>query len=866
MSVLGSIGSAFGGASLGAAVVEVGLDTRKLTSGLAGARKEVDAATTGAEKRSAAFSAAWVSGAALAGAAIIKFGADSVRAFSESQQVMAQTEAVLKSTGGTANVTAAQIQDYAATWQELTGIQDEAIQGSANLLLTFRDVRNEVGAGNDIFTQAQTAILDMATAINQGALPTMEQLKSTTLQMGKALNDPVAGMTALKRAGVSFNAEQREMIEGLVESGDLLGAQKVILAEVTSEFGGAAKAAGGTFAGSMAKVAAKFDDLQEAVGEKLVPTLETFIDVAGFAVDHIEEIGLALAGLATFKAIQALPMLFTNVAMGLMKLGAPIGLANISSIGGALEGLAATGPALGATAVAIGAVYTAVKILSGADPTFVPELATFVEENTAKLPGFTLEMQHLAQESAKVRGSMTDLAQVGGGALGSLGQAASGLIGAFQRSGSAARNFAGMSGKELKAFRDDAASSIQDVIGSLDSVEAKWHGTAQAGLRAMQQMAENAGEVARAFKKLDKEAVPEKFKAFLLQQGPAAVAQFVSSTAKQKGKWLAAWREYESGMENSIQNMKGIAARGGTEVGQALGQGLASAVNGAIQQASAAATNAINSMVAAMREAAQTHSPSKKTMEIGEEMIQGLIVGLDSEDDALVEKAETTIEKLTAAMEKELDRLNQRVGAKLDEMKNELQDALAVANDFRSSIISGFGSFLDISQAFSTTDAEGNETAPTAASVGSFFTQQVASATQFASVLEALKAQGASADLLSNIASSGPDAVGFAQALLQGGPDLIAQANSAYTTINGLAQGTAKGLSEDYFGQKIDELKDEYRQARQEYRQQTRLMQQAIDILSNQKLELLLKPGGQQALEQLILSVIQKNGLARSSL
>jgi len=237
--------------------------------------------------------------AAAAGAAVIKFGVDSVKAFSESQQIMAQTEAVLKSTGGSANVTADQIVGLSGRLRDMTGVDDEAIQASSNLLLTFRAVHNEVGKGNDIFNQAQGAILDMATALNQGAVPSSEQLKSATLSLGKALNDPISGMTALRRVGVSFTQGQRDTIASLVESGDLMGAQKIILGELTKEFGGAAEAAGDTFAGQMAILSSKMGDVQEQVGAALIPALEGLADVALTLVPAFE-----LAA----KAISALPL------------------------------------------------------------------------------------------------------------------------------------------------------------------------------------------------------------------------------------------------------------------------------------------------------------------------------------------------------------------------------------------------------------------------------------------------------------------------------------------------------------------------------------------------------------------------------
>ena len=102
------------------------------------------------------------------------------------------TNAVLKSTGGVANVSAKQVASLAEAISNKTGIDDEQIQSAQNLLLTFTKVRNEVGKGNDVFDQASQLAIDMSVALGSDA-------KSAALQLGKALNDPIKGVTALTR-------------------------------------------------------------------------------------------------------------------------------------------------------------------------------------------------------------------------------------------------------------------------------------------------------------------------------------------------------------------------------------------------------------------------------------------------------------------------------------------------------------------------------------------------------------------------------------------------------------------------------------------------------------------------------------------
>jgi acid phosphatase family membrane protein YuiD len=87
--------------------------------------------------------------------------------FEESHKIAKQTDAVLKSTGGAANVTAKHVSDLATAISKKTGIDDEAIQSGENLLLTFTKVRNETGKGNKIFDQATRVVTDMSAALGQ---------------------------------------------------------------------------------------------------------------------------------------------------------------------------------------------------------------------------------------------------------------------------------------------------------------------------------------------------------------------------------------------------------------------------------------------------------------------------------------------------------------------------------------------------------------------------------------------------------------------------------------------------------------------------------------------------------------------------
>jgi hypothetical protein len=209
--------------------------------------------------------AAIVGGAAALGGlvATLKIGVDE---FMTAQKVMAQTGAVLKSTGGAANVTSKQITDMSTSLMKLSGIDDEAIQSGQNLLLTFTKIRNETGKGNNIFDQATVAMTNLSVAMGK-------DLSSSAILVGKALNDPVKGVGALSRAGVQFTASQKDTIKALVDSGNVMGAQKMILKELETQFGGSAKAAGQTLPGQLNILKETFRNVAAGLVTTFIPYL-----------------------------------------------------------------------------------------------------------------------------------------------------------------------------------------------------------------------------------------------------------------------------------------------------------------------------------------------------------------------------------------------------------------------------------------------------------------------------------------------------------------------------------------------------------------------------------------------------------------
>ena len=175
----------------------------------------------------------------------------------EQEAAIAQLEQTLKSTGRYTPELSSKLQGYAAELQKVTTYGDETTIAMQALLLTFTKI------GGDEFNRAQKVTLDVATALKT-------DLKSAALQVGKALNDPVLGMTALSRSGIQFTDAQKEVVKELIKTGDTVGAQKIILKELETQFGGSAEAARNTLGGALASLKNAFGDLVEGADGKSI--------------------------------------------------------------------------------------------------------------------------------------------------------------------------------------------------------------------------------------------------------------------------------------------------------------------------------------------------------------------------------------------------------------------------------------------------------------------------------------------------------------------------------------------------------------------------------------------------------------------
>ncbi|BAQ85243.1 hypothetical protein [uncultured Mediterranean phage uvMED] len=187
-----------------------------------------------------------------------------VRAFAEQESSEKRIEAALESTGNISGLTAKQIREMTARLEDVGVIGDEVNNKVASLLLTFTNIRGEA------FERTMIAANNMAISIS-GGIPTFEQLKSSALQLGKALQDPAGQLGALSRSGFTFTGTQKEMIKSLVSQNKLMEAQSIILDAADTQFGKLNETMAKTVDGAYAQMNNASGTLAENIGKALAP-------------------------------------------------------------------------------------------------------------------------------------------------------------------------------------------------------------------------------------------------------------------------------------------------------------------------------------------------------------------------------------------------------------------------------------------------------------------------------------------------------------------------------------------------------------------------------------------------------------------
>jgi len=277
---------------------------------------------------------------------IFEFGKESLSVFRETEQAAAQVNAGIVSTAGIAGKSLDELREKAEELEHKTLFTEAQTLNADAMLLTFTNIRGK------IFDEAIPAIEDLATRMG-GSGPA--DLKGAAIQVGKALQDPITGIVALHRVGVSFNDQQKAQIATLVKHGDIVKADTIILKELNTEFGGSAAAARGVI-GPTADLNVKMEEMKKGLGRLISEGLQVVVPLLLDVIQGVEETGHALAG--AYHWVKENSDIFKALGIGIAAAGAAFVIANPSVIAFGIEA--------GVTAIATGGLAVAQGVLTAA--------------------------------------------------------------------------------------------------------------------------------------------------------------------------------------------------------------------------------------------------------------------------------------------------------------------------------------------------------------------------------------------------------------------------------------------------------------------------------------------------------------------
>jgi hypothetical protein len=343
---------------VGALRVTLGLDSAQFSEGLSEAQRTLRRAGQQLQSIGTGMAAVGTGLTAAITAPLVGLGAMAVTEASEMRDALGQVNAALTSMGSIGGRSLEQLKAQADALAGSSLFEDDEILRSVTAnMLTFGNI------AGDAFDRAQQAAVDLSTRLGT-------DLQSSALMVGKALNDPVAGLAALRRVGIQFTEEQQAQIKAMQGVGDTAGAQAVMLAELERQFGGSAEAARNA-ANPMERMRLSLAAMAGDIGTILLP----FVDRIAVAFSGLtERFGNLSPGMQQFVVVAGL----VAAALGPLLIAAG---ALVASLGVLLPIVGAIGAPFLAVAAAVAAVGVAFYVFRDDIIPILQSFAASLQEN-----------------------------------------------------------------------------------------------------------------------------------------------------------------------------------------------------------------------------------------------------------------------------------------------------------------------------------------------------------------------------------------------------------------------------------------------------------------------------------------------------
>lgn len=194
-------------------------------------------------------------------------------------------DTALKNFGANTGYTLTHLKEMNLELQKNSKYNTDAITEAQQALMRFGNVRfNDM---SNTFNLALKAAMDLAAGLGT-------DLTSAVNTVGAALQNPLEGMEDLAAEGVKFTTQQKQLIQALMETGQVVAAQKIILQGLSDAYKGSAAKEAGTFTSMMAKLGEVFDTVWKKIANAALPYLKMFVDVLQGANRLLEYYGKRL--------------------------------------------------------------------------------------------------------------------------------------------------------------------------------------------------------------------------------------------------------------------------------------------------------------------------------------------------------------------------------------------------------------------------------------------------------------------------------------------------------------------------------------------------------------------------------------------
>jgi hypothetical protein len=283
---------------------------------------------------------------------------DLVDIAAEDELIMMRLDQQITNVGEAAAVSKGDILKLAEDLSKISGFDDEALVEGQTTLLRFGGLTEEQ------FGKATKAAADLAAQLGM-------DLPSAFQQVAIALDNPENGLGRLGRRIGSLTEEQQKAIDKLLEMGDTVGAQSLLLEILSGKVDGAAAAYGETFAGKVGKAQLAIDNFKSSVGEEILSPLPQWM------------VSLGMGAGETGKTLGPVVDSLADLSIVIMTITKGGGLA---ALGGTLAGLGtAIKAAFAGVAGLIGGISLPVLALIAAIGALIATIVIFGKDAIATL-------------------------------------------------------------------------------------------------------------------------------------------------------------------------------------------------------------------------------------------------------------------------------------------------------------------------------------------------------------------------------------------------------------------------------------------------------------------------------------------------